>query len=191
MPMLDATSTSPSLGQRIDVPMAWTASTIRESDWRIPVPSACIDELKETLAILRREEMPMLVLDPLEYPLAACARLMRETREHLDHVTGIVVLDRFPVEEYTQEETRKLFWLMGNLLGRTVSQSIQGEMMVSVRDTGIAKRVGVRGFRTNYPQKPHTDNSFNHCPPDYVSLLSLNKAVEGGVSHFEIGRAHV
>ena len=120
---------------------------------------------------LELEPMPMLALACEDYPLKACSELMRKARNRLDHGAGVVVLDRLPVETWRETQARKVFWLLGTLLGRTVSQSIHGEMMVSVRDTGVPKQVGVRGFRTNYPQRPHTDNSFNQSPPDHVSLL--------------------
>ncbi|MBT6276915.1 MAG: TauD/TfdA family dioxygenase [Chromatiales bacterium] len=165
-------------------PRAWRSSTIEESDWRSSIPDECIGELDAALERLRAEVMPMLALDPADYDLPACGRMMAAARERLEAGSGVAVLDRLPVERYSHGEVRKVFWLLGSLLGRPVSQSVQGEMIVSVRDTGIPKRIGVRGFRTNCPQHPHTDNSFNHCPPDHVSLLSLHKAAQGGVSKF-------
>ena len=164
--------------------MAWRGDSIDESDWLVPIPQSCLREIDQTLEALRLEEMPMLLLDPAEYPLSDCADLMRDARQRLDEERGVLVLDRLPLEQYTAAETRQVFWLLGSLLGRPVSQSIQGEVMVDVTDTGIKKTIGVRGFRTNSPQPAHTDNSFNHCPPDYVSLLSLSKARTGGVSKF-------
>jgi alpha-ketoglutarate-dependent taurine dioxygenase len=168
----------------VEGPMAWRSENVTIDDWQMTVPAACVAELDAALAKLRLEVMPMLALDPQDYELAQCAQLMAQARTRLNSGFGVVVLNRLPVERYTQAQARKVFWLLGSLLGRPVSQSIHGEMMVSVRDTGVAKRVGVRGFRTNYPQRPHTDNSFNHCPPDHVSLLSLHKAEQGGVSQF-------
>jgi len=40
----------------------------------------------------------------------------------------------------------------------------------------------VRPDITNAEQSFHTDNSYNVCPPDYVSLLCLHPAMEGGIS---------
>ena len=169
---------------RFHGPMAWRGDSIAEEDWLSPIPDDCLAELERSLQMLRHEEMPILALDPSEYPLNACAELMRESRDRLDNGCGVVVLDRLPVERYSLDETKAVFWLLGSLLGRPVSQSIQGELMVDVRDTGIKKAIGVRGFRTNAPQFAHTDNSFNRCPPDSVSLLSVRKAASGGISKF-------
>jgi hypothetical protein len=169
---------------QVCTPMAWRSESVTQSDWKVAVSSQCIAELDAVLAKLQVEEMPMLALEPRDYDLAACTKLMSNARQRLNDGFGVVVLDRFPVERYAEEQVRAVFWLLGSLLGRTVSQSIQGEMMVSVRDTGVPKRVGIRGFRTNTAQRPHTDNSFNLCPPDHVSLFSMHKAAEGGVSKF-------
>jgi len=172
------------LDRIVEGPCAWRRGTISESDWMMPVPAACLDELAAALERLRVDPLPMLLLDPAEYELSACVSLMAEARRRLDQGCGVVVLDRVPIESYGDEEIRSVFWLLGALIGRPVSQSTRGEILVDVRDTGIEKAIGVRGFRTNVGQPPHTDNSFNACPPDYVSLLSLRKAEEGGVSKF-------
>lgn len=168
----------------VDGPRAWRASTITESDWLIPIPGACLDELETALARLRADHLPLLLLDPREFELPACSTLMRAVRRRLDDECGIVVLDRIPIESYDSEQIKAVFWLIGALLGRPVSQSLAGEIMVDVTDTGIKKAVGVRGFRTNAGQPPHIDNSFNATPPDYVSMLGLRKAMRGGVSKF-------
>ena len=184
-PMTNDSATGvPMIREPVVGPMAWRGESISESDWLSPIPPSCITELEHTLEILQREEMPMLLLDPAEYPLQACTRLMADARQRLNSGCGVVVLDRLPIERYSQSDIRVLFWLLGSLLGRCVSQSIQGEIMVDVTDTGIKKAIGVRGFRTSYPQPAHTDNSFNHTPPDHVSLLSLRKSIDGGVSKF-------
>ena len=168
----------------VEGPRAWRRATIAESDWQIPVPARCLDELDGALEQLGIDPLPMLLLDPAEFELPACTALIAEARRRLDEGCGVIVLDRLPIERWDDEQIRAAFWLLGALLGRPVSQSIRGEIMVDVRDTGIKKTIGVRGFRTNYGQPAHTDNSFNACPPDYVSLLSLRKAEQGGVSKF-------
>ena len=172
------------LEQVVEGPRAWRASTISESDWLIPIPGACLEELDVVLERLRVDRLPMLLLDPREFELSACATLIEEARRRLDEECGVVVLDRIPVESYELEDIKTMFWLLGALLGRPVSQSLAGEIMVDVADTGIKKTIGVRGFRTNAGQPPHIDNSFNASPPDYVSLLGMRKALRGGVSRF-------
>ena len=95
------------------------------------------------------------------------------------------MVDRVPIEALAERpRIEGAFWLLGAMVGRPVVQTRDGEAMVEVTDTGVPKRIGVRGFRTNVAQPPHVDNSFNHTPPDHVSLLCLRAAREGGASRF-------
>lgn len=71
-------------------------------------------------------------------------------------------------------------------------------MVYDVRDLGRPPGNGVRPDVTNAEQSFHTDNSYNLCPPEYVGLLCLHEAKEGGVSrivsllsaHEELRRQH-
>ena len=173
-----------SIPQYGDDPRAWTGATLDEAHWRISVPAVCIDELTAALAHYARHPLPLLLVSHEDYDLDACRQLLASARRRLDDGPGVVLLDRFPIEAWAREEQEIVFWLLGSLLARPVVQTFDGKMMVEVTDTGVKKRIGVRGFRTNVGQNPHVDNSFNHAPPDYVSLLSLAGAKEGGVSRF-------
>jgi alpha-ketoglutarate-dependent taurine dioxygenase len=57
-------------------------------------------------------------------------------------------------------------------------------MIYDVTDTGQRIGYGVRGSWTNVELSFHTDNAFAVAPPDYVGLLCLMPAREGGVSRF-------
>ena len=166
-------------------PRAWTRRTIRESDWRIAVPSSCLDEIEQLARVLERDPVPTYLLAPSDYKLDACRNLLGEVRRRLDEGPGVAVMDRIPIEELSgRPQIEAVFWLLAAMVGRPVVQTLDGQILLEVTDTGVKKRIGVRGFRTNVAQPPHVDNSFNHAPPDYVSLLCLRTAREGGASRF-------
>lgn len=167
-----------------DDPRAWTGSSLVEARWRLPVPPECVDELNTALAHFRRHPVPLLLTAQEDYELAACREILAAARVRLDDGPGVVLLDRLPVEDWNRKEQEVVFWLLGSMLARPVVQTFDGKILEEVTDTGVKKRIGVRGFRTNVGQNPHVDNSFNHAPPDYVSLLSLAGAKEGGISRF-------
>ena len=179
------TAPVPMIREPITGPRAWTRRTIRESDWRLAVPPRCLDEIERLARSLERDPVPTWLLDPSDYELHACRDLLREVRRRLDEGPGVVVVDRLPIENLAgRPQIEAVFWLLAAMVGRPVVQTLDGRILVEVTDTGVKKTIGVRGFRTNVAQPPHTDNSFNHAPPDYVSLLSLHAAREGGASRF-------
>ena len=131
---------------------------------------------------MRANPLPVLALSPDDFELPACRRLMSEVRRVLDDRVGFVVLDRLPLDRLTPDEAVCCYWLLSRLLARPVAQKWDGTMIYDVLDTGREPGNGVRPDKTNVEQNFHTDNSYNLCPPEYVGLLCLETAMEGGIS---------
>ena len=163
-------------------PIAWTRDTLAPEDGLLRLESACLEELRAAAAILRANPLPVLMLEPPAFGLTACAALMAQARQILERGVGYVLIDRLPLDEYTVDEAKALYWLLAQLLARPVAQSWDGKMIYDVRDLGRPPGNGVRPDVTNAEQSFHTDNSYNLCPPEYVALLCLQPAMEGGVS---------
>jgi len=163
-------------------PRAWTRETLRAEDWRFALPEACLAELDAVVEGLRRQPLPTLVLKPRDFALEACAAFMGRIKAALDHGPGMANVERLPMERYSHAEAGAAYWLLGSLLGRPVAQKWNGLMIYDVMDTGAEHVIGVRGSVTNSGQNFHTDNSYARMPPQYVGLLCLHPAKEGGMS---------
>jgi alpha-ketoglutarate-dependent taurine dioxygenase len=163
---------------------AWRGESLRPGSWIVPIPPACLDELAETLAVLRANPLPMLLLKPEDFALEACHAFMKDVRRQLDDGLMFAVLDRLPVETMTPEESAALYWLLSSLLARPVAQKLDGTMVYLVRDTRatLEPGSGIRPTVTNVELVYHNDNSYNETPPSYVGLLCQSQAKEGGVS---------
>jgi len=94
------------------------------------------------------------------------------------------VLDRLPIDALSRDEAIALYWLLSSLLARPVAQKLNGQMFYDVLDTGAKLKPGsgIRPTVTNVDLRFHNDNSYNETPPDYVCLLCLHPAMQGGVS---------
>jgi alpha-ketoglutarate-dependent taurine dioxygenase len=177
-------SAPPMLTTDIGSPRAWRRDEIGPRDWIVPLSPACLAELDSVVARLRRDPLPILLLQPDELPLAACAETMWRVRETLRSGIGLAVLDRVPVERYSLEENRALMWLLGCLLGRVVPTKWDGTMLYDVKDTGRTLEYGVRVSLTNLDLRFHTDAAWTDWPPEQVGLYCINRAQEGGISRF-------
>ena len=69
------------------------------------------------------------------------------------------------------------FWILGQLLGRTVAQKWDGTMIYDVTDSGRDFGYGVRGSTTNVELVFHNDNAFGLAVPDAVGLFCKRPAV--------------
>lgn len=170
------------IDNRIDGPIAWTRETLAPGDGCARLSQECVAELLAAAAQLRANPLPVLALDPVDFDLAQCRRAMAGIKDVLDHGHGFAIVDRLPLEQIERTEAVSLFWLLSSLIDRPVAQKWDGTMVYDVRDTGRPPGNGVRPDITNAEQSFHTDNSYNLCPPEYVGLLCLHPAMEGGVS---------
>lgn len=177
---------------------AWVRGDISPVDWQVPLPDEAVAELDGVVSALRQDPLPLLLLSPAQFTLTACRRVMAVVDRKLRQGVGLAVVDRLPVERFSPEESRALYWLLGSLLGRPVAQKWDGTMIYDVRDTGKALDYGVRRSVTNLDLLFHTDAPWLSRPPELVGLLCLSPAREGGVSRFvslvtihnELGRRH-
>ena len=163
---------------------AWTRDTIEPADWTVTLPTAALAELRAVLAELRRAPLPTFLLDPADFALDACRATMAEVRRVTQDGPMFAVLDRLPMAEISRDEAIQLYWLLSSLLSRPVAQKLDGQMFFDVRDTGAKLKPGsgIRPTVTNVDLRFHNDNSYNQSPPDYVCLLCLHPAKQGGVS---------
>jgi len=166
------------------VPQAWTRATIGPADWTVTLDDRAIGELLIVRDELRRAPVPTFLLDPRDYALDACRAAMAEVCSVTQSGPMFAVLDRLPMAEIARDEAIQLYWLLSSLLARPVAQKITGQMFYDVMDTGAKLRPGsgIRPTVTNVDLRFHNDNSYNETPPEYVCLLCLHPARQGGIS---------
>jgi alpha-ketoglutarate-dependent taurine dioxygenase len=166
------------------VPQAWTRETIAPADWTVTLPEAARRELLAVRDELRRAPVPTFLLDPQDFALDACRAAMAGVRRATRIGPMFAVLDRLPIDALSRDEAIALYWLLSSLLARPVAQKLNGQMFYDVLDTGAKLKPGsgIRPTVTNVDLRFHNDNSYNETPPDYVCLLCLHPAMQGGVS---------
>lgn len=160
---------------------AWVRGEIGEQDWLIPMPANVLAEIDALVDTLRRNPMDIFALDRRDYALEACITFMATIRQRLDRGAGFAVLDRLPVDRFSKDELKQVYWLLSGMIERPVAQSFDGRLLYDVRDTGAKIDTRVRGDLTRQELSWHTDYGFNH-PPPYIGLLVLRTAKRGGVS---------
>nr|ART90057.1 hypothetical protein [uncultured bacterium] len=110
--------------------------------------------------------------------------LMVRVRDALQKGRGFALLSKLPVEDWGGKASTLAYWLLSSLIARPVAQNIAGTLVYDVKDTNRKPEPGsgVRPDKTNVEQFFHNDNAYNRCQPDYVGLLCIRPAVEGGRS---------
>jgi Taurine catabolism dioxygenase TauD, TfdA family len=171
---------------------AWRGAELAaSSDWIRPIPATAIDELDAALRAVKARGLAWRDITRDDFPIASFRAELAAVSDELEHGRGIVLLRGLPVERYTEDELRQLYWGIGTHLGAARYQNAHGELIGEVRDElraygsvhqpGVAQQPGDPvtsryKARSSGPLRFHTDRA------DVVGLLCVRQARAGGVS---------
>ena len=174
---------TPVLQKQVSGPIAWVADTLLPNDGLVAVPTDVLAEIEALAEFLQGNPLPTEALRLDDFDLPACQAFMTRVREILDHGVGFAIIDHLPLDDLGTGTATKVYWLLMSMLGLPVAQKWDGTLVYDITDTGLKTEAGngVRSSVTNDRQGYHTDNSFG-VPPEFVALLCLRPAMEGGVS---------
>lgn len=95
----------------------------------------------------------------------------------LENGRGFFLLRGLPVDRYSLDTLKAIYWGIGVHLGTPVFQNVRGDLMTHVADRGDDYNdVNIRLYTTAAAANPHND------PSDVVGLLCVRHAREGGRS---------
>ena len=163
---------------------AWSSEELSKQDWTVEISEETLNEVHIMGDRLCANPLPIHLREPDEFEIPQLRRTISKAKNILDQGCGFFVLDRMPMEELREEEMIGCYWVISQLIGRTVAQKWDGTMIYEVTDTGLPFSYGVRGSYTNVELVFHNDNAFGISLPEYVGLFCKNPAKEGGVSRF-------
>lgn len=107
----------------------------------------------------------------------ALAAVTARTVDALDRGPGFLLLRGVPIAGRSVAALRRLYPLIGRALGRPAPQSLDGELLTDIRDTGDDPGdPETRLYKTRAEQDFHTDGA------DVIGLLCLHGARSGGAS---------
>jgi hypothetical protein len=134
-----------------------------------PAHLAAIDEVMERLA---GDTRPFHEITRRDFSHPALNRDLAALLAYIKTGPGLVVMRGFPVDKYTPEEMRTVYWGIGAHFGHGCSQSADGDYLGHVTNVEKASR----GYTTARELSLHTDSA------EIVGLLCVRDAKEGGVS---------
>src|SRR5262245_22803943 len=97
-------------------PLAWTRDTLSPDDGVLRLDADCRRELDGALSVIRANPLPTLMLEAAAFDLPACRRLMGQARTMLETGVGFVLIDRLPLDDYSADDAKSLYWLLAQLL---------------------------------------------------------------------------
>jgi hypothetical protein len=159
--------------------LPWLAAdAAHDPSWIQPLSAEEVDGIEAALAHAKRVNLPLLDMTPDDFPLNAAARdALTRAIAATQGRWGMCLVKGFPVDRWTEEETRLAYWGVGLHMGVARTQNRASDILNDVRDVGSTYKVtNGRGYNTNASLDFHMDS----C--DVVALLCRRTARSGGES---------
>lgn len=160
-------------------PQAWTARQAREDrSWVLRLTEEQVQGFHDALAHARKVDKPLLSMEQADFPLSAASReVLQQAIATTQGRWGMCLLKGFPVDVWSEDESRLAYWGMSLYMGVGRTQNRASQFMNDVRDEGGEYKIkGGRGYNTNAGLDFHQDS----C--DVVGLLCRRTAKSGGTS---------
>src|SRR5262245_50404655 len=102
----------------ISGPAAWHGQDLaRATDWIRPFTADELAELDAALRAVKTRGLAWRDITPADFPLPTVGAVLARVSRELEHGRGVVLLRGLPVERYTEDELRQLYWGIGVHLG--------------------------------------------------------------------------
>ena len=176
--------------QPITGPVAWRGEDFASrDDWIIPLPEGAALEIETALGAVAGLAWRDITRD--DFPLPEFSKTLSNLAHELEHGRGFVRLRGLPVENYGEDDLRKIFWGIGTHLGTARYQNARGELIGEVRDElraygavreSYASGVDGRPVSSRYKTRGSGALRFHTDRCDVIALLCARAAKSGGVS---------
>ncbi|HSW17207.1 MAG TPA: TauD/TfdA family dioxygenase [Ramlibacter sp.] len=173
---------------------AWRGSDLKaDTSWVHRLDAEEIAEIDRAFREVKARGLSWGAFGKELFPLPRLARKLATVDDEVRHGRGFALIKGFPVQRYTVDELKTIYWGLGVHMGEVISHNVAGDFVAAVTDLGLNSRdPNRRNNTTNQLLDPHTDLA------DVVALLCVERAKEGGMSslvssvavHNEIVRNH-
>lgn len=161
---------------RIEGPSAWYGRDMKNSDeWLFRLSPEDLREIDA--AVKASAHIEIKNIDRAAFPLPTLGPRLESLLDELLDGRGFVLMRGLPRDSYDDEQMARAYWGLGTYLGTMRSQNARGDLLGHVIDLSMSTNdPNVRIYQTAERQNYHADST------DIVSLLCLQKAMEGGAS---------
>jgi hypothetical protein len=158
-------------------PAGWLPETLGPvEDWAYRISDEDTDDLLAAVEAFRRRGLPLPDVNRDNFPLKKLKDVLADIRRELIDGRGLVMVQNFPVDQLDREGVAIAYMGLGSYLGDKMMQNKHGHVLGHVKDIGENYGTTGRSYNTNAEVRFHSDA----C--DYVGLLCLHPAKQGGTS---------
>lgn len=156
--------------------MAWTGEKLqRRQDWKYQLTHSDVTVLAKAIEHSFSLSKPLAEMTHTDFDLGSMGEQLQILNQDVLNGRGFVVLSGLPVDDWSDEQLIRAFWIIGSWLGQPVPQNARADLLghvIDLRSSDTTRRL----YQTRLEQPLHSDS----C--DVVGLLCLHQAKSGGES---------
>jgi len=165
------------LKQPVTSAAAWKGSELNgDESWIRYLSADDIAEIDTALTSVKKQGLAFPVFTAEDFTLPLMRKTLQSFADDLELGRGFLLLRGLPVDRYSEEDIRIIYYGLGLNMGSPVGQNPKGDLLGQVMNVGDLNNKATRVYETNAYLPYHTD------PSDVVGLLCLRKAKNGGLS---------
>jgi hypothetical protein len=174
------------LKQAITGPAAWSGKDLQgDTRWIQQITPEAIHGLDAALAQLQARGLRFPNFTREDFAIGPIGQVLPQLAQELENGRGFAVLRGLPVQRYSEDELKAVYYGIGLHLGIPVRQNPRGDLLGEVSAVGDPNNKRTRVYETNLYLPYHSD------PSDVVGLLCVRKARSGGLSSLvSVARIH-
>ena len=159
-------------------PKAWLGSDFaNDTSWQYRLSPDEIAEIDAALEANRQFVGNPTAMERSQFILPELSKTLLRLNRELEDGRGFALIRGLPVDKWTLDEARLVYWGLALFLGRMIVQDNKGKWIHDVYDAGASfDNIKVRGYSTNAQLTPHCDSG------DLVTLLCYRPAKAGGLN---------
>jgi hypothetical protein len=148
------------------------------SDWIYTLSANDIAELEAALENVKSRGLELSAIRKQDFPLPTFSRKLAGIIQELEGGRGFILMRGIPVERYSMEDAKIIYWGITSYFGEAAAQNMMGELVSDVRaiDGDWNQNFNIRGYQTRVHLPFHCDKA------DLVGLMCLQTARAGGES---------
>ena len=165
--------------QPIETSANWKSADIakRSAEWFLQLSHEDIAEIDGAQKAWKARNVPLETMQKSDFPLPGFSKVAARALDMLENGPGFFLMRGFPVERYSKDDARMVYWGLGKHIGTAMSQSDEGDYLGDVRDIKIPDgSPRFRGYKTSGKLSFHCDTA------DVTGLFVLRAAKSGGRS---------
>lgn len=148
-----------------------------DRSWLYGLSAADLHELDSALLAVKAKGMAPPHYGREDFAIPGLGARLEAFGQELDHGCGFFVIRGLPIERYSLDDIKAIYWAIGTHLGNPVLQNKAGDLVSHVEDRGDDyAQPNVRLYSTAAAANPHND------PSDVVGLLCVRTVPGGGAS---------